>query len=135
MSSQRLRERIPDARSLGCARLEGWRLCCNKPGSDGSGKANLVADAAAVTWGVLFTFDVVHWPTLDRFEPGYERVVCRVIDSAERSRPAQVYLSSADGAQRPVVGGYRDHLLAGAREHGLPDDYIAMLGRVPIRSD
>ena len=42
MSSARLVERVPGARTLGPAQLEQWRLLCTKPGADGSGKVNLI---------------------------------------------------------------------------------------------
>ena len=64
MSSLRLRERIPSARSLGAARLAGWRLAPNKRGRDGSGKANLVVDANSVVWGVLYQLVAADWPRL-----------------------------------------------------------------------
>ena len=78
MSTRRLLSRVPDARTLGRARLAGMRLVCNKPGRDGSGKANLVEDAGAHVWGVLYDIHVDHWALLDRHEPGYARETARV---------------------------------------------------------
>jgi hypothetical protein len=65
MSSGRLR---PGAVPAGAARLEGYRLRCNKRGRDGSGKAE--------AWGVLFWLPDPDWEALDRFE---SRQVCHVL--------------------------------------------------------
>ena len=54
MSSERLGDRIAIARAIGPARIDAYRLRCNKRGADGSGKANLVIDASSHAWGVLF---------------------------------------------------------------------------------
>ena len=68
MSSARLRDRIPDAQSIGRAHWPGMRLAFNKVGVDGSGKANLVADPGSVAWGVLFKIPGDAWAILDAFE-------------------------------------------------------------------
>ena len=73
MSSNRLRARVPEARTIGRAHLNGWRLAFNKPGRDGTGKANLVASAHSTSWGALYEIPSEAWEQLDSFEPGYER--------------------------------------------------------------
>jgi hypothetical protein len=132
MSSLRLRERLPTARSLGAARLPGWRLAPNKPGKDGSGKANLVADPGAAVWGVLYELIAADWPTLDRFEPGYTRLPQPIEDGRSRLQRAQVYVFTQHGPDLAMHHWYREHLLQGAREHALPTDYITALETLPV---
>jgi len=127
MSSLRLRERIPSARSLGAAQLAGWRLAPNKPGRDGTGKANLVADANTLVWGVLYELGPADWPTLDRYEPGYIRISQSLVESGELTRRAEVYVFERPGPDLPMHDWYREHLVEGAREHALPADYVAAL--------
>ncbi len=62
MTSARLRARIPSARSVGAARIDGRRLVCNKRGRDGSGKANLCASPGGEAWGVVYEVDAADWP-------------------------------------------------------------------------
>lgn len=133
MSSLRLRERAPGARPLGAARIAGWRVASNKPGADGTGKANLVADAAAEAWGVLYELHPEHWTLLDRLEPGYTRMEHTVIDLTGRAQTAQLYLWTEPTPELPMHGWYRDHLLVGAREHDFPQDYIQALEALWVR--
>lgn len=133
MSSARLQARVPGARSLGRARLEKWRLRCTKPGADGSGKANLIEDPKAVTWGVLYAFESHDWTRLDAFEPGYERTEHTVLDASGTTLRAQLYLFRKTTQELPMAAWYREQLLAGAREHGLPADYVALLEALPTR--
>jgi gamma-glutamylcyclotransferase len=130
MSTRRLRARIPEATALGRGRLEGWRLACNKHGRDGSGKANLISEEASLVWGVLFSIPKSEWPTLDRFEWGYERRTYSVSRDDGRVEQALAYLADPTGPTglelRPH-GWYLDHLLEGAREHSLPEAYIREL--------
>lgn len=130
MSTARLQERIPEARPLGRARFDGVRLDFNKVGVDGSGKANLCPQVDAIAWGVLFAVRTEDWLTLDRFEPGYERQHCQLtLDSGEAIQ-AQIYLAIGELTPTPPHDWYREHLLTGAREHGLPKDVIAEITRL-----
>ncbi len=124
MCSQRLLARVPSARVLGRAVCAGYRLVCNKPSRDGSGKANLVEARGTAAWGVLYRIDLEHWETLDVFEPDYTRHVCsvRLDDGAQVT--AGVYTWLGEAPARAAYDWYREHLLRGAREHGLPRDAI-----------
>ncbi len=125
MSTARLRARIPTAAPVGAARIDGYRLVCNKRGKDGSGKANLVSTAGDVAWGVLFRIDVHDWHALDRFEWGYERSSCRVFFPGGERCDAELYLAlSPEQREIPPFDWYREHCLEGAREHDLPAQAI-----------
>ncbi len=127
MSRARLRARIPAAESLGPACLRGRRLSYNKRGVDGTGKANLVVAAGVLAWGVLYRLRDEDWRALDAFEPGYLRSIVGVYAckseteiAPARGRSAQIYLAHEVGRAVRPADWYRDHLLAGAREHDLP---------------
>lgn len=120
MSTARLQERIPGAVPHGAAAIAGHRLVCNKRGKDGSGKANLDPTGGHTAWGVLFEVEAAVWERLDRFEWGYERLVCAV-EIGGVTHEAQLYLAlSPDSAAIPPFDWYRDHCLRGAIEHKLP---------------
>ncbi len=124
MSTARLRARIPTAAPVGAARIDGYRLICNKRGKDGSGKANLVTTPDGEAWGVLFRIEAGDWRALDRYEWGYERRPCRVVATRE-SCSAQLYLALApESREIPPFDWYRSHCLDGAREHALPAQVI-----------
>ncbi len=129
MSRARLATRVSAAEALGPAHVSDWRLAFNKPGRDGTGKANLVPAAGARTWGVAWSLPEDAWPVLDGFEADYERAVFRLLRADGRELHAHVYLYEcpADAPSIPPSREYVDHLVGGATEHGLPEDYIATL--------
>jgi gamma-glutamylcyclotransferase (GGCT)/AIG2-like uncharacterized protein YtfP len=127
MSSRRLQERVGSARALGPARLAGMAWRCNKRGADGTAKANLVAEAGAETWGVLFEFEPAAWALLDRAEGGYRRIPVRVETRAGEWIEAETYVSDRL-VDVPPAPDYARWILEGAREHGLPAAWIVALG-------
>jgi hypothetical protein len=133
MSSRRLGTRITPAAKHGAARLPDWRLVFNKPGRDGSGKANLVEQPGAESWGVVWEVSETDWPTLDAYEPGYRRDPCRVFDRTGGVLDAHVYLHLASGPDLMPWRWYLEHLLEGAREHDLPVSLIAEIARTKTR--
>ena len=130
--SARLRERAPSARALGAARLEGFRLCLDKLANDGSGKLNLARDAAAAVWGVVFRIDGTDLATLDGFEPGYSQICVEVHLRGSGPLEARTFLSELRAQGLRAQPWYRALALAGAREHGLPADWIELLERLPL---
>ena len=135
MSSIRLRERVPAAHALGRAQLEGFRLAWNKPGRDGSGKANILLAEASITWGVLYALPLSAWAGLDRIEGDYTRETHLVLDWRGERAAAQLYRwhGAPDLPDLAPHDWYRDHLLEGAREHDLPEEVIESLSRISGR--
>lgn len=131
MSSARLQERIAAARPLGRAQLAGFRLAWNKPGRDGSGKANIVLAEAEIVWGVLYEFPPSAWRALDRIERDYAREAHWVLDRRDERINAHVYRWHCEPSVPDLTphDWYRNHLLEGAREHELPQDVIDALSR------
>ena len=132
LASRRMRERVPDARPGGRARLAGFRLVSDKPGRDGSAKLNLVRDAGACVWGALWALQQRDLLVLDRIEGGYERVAVTV-DGDGGPLAATTYVSPLRGADAPLAGAYKALVVEGAREHGLPAEWLARLEALPER--
>lgn len=126
MSSERLRARVGPAVSLGAVRIDHYDLAFNKPGSDGTGKANLVPRTGEQAWGVAWELDDSSWTTLDRFEPRYERALFRLETASGASLEATAYVfeGPADSPHIAPAAAYVQHLVAGAIEHALPADYV-----------
>jgi gamma-glutamylcyclotransferase (GGCT)/AIG2-like uncharacterized protein YtfP len=137
MLRARLGARTPSAVSLGRGRLQGHALAWHKPGADGSGKCDIVPQAGAHVWGVLYRMTAEDKQRLDEIEDvgrGYEdELVPIVLDDgivethAYRATTADPTLSPFDWYHAIVV--------AGAREHGLPRDYVAGIEAVWARPD
>ena len=129
----RLRERAPSARALGAARLDGFRLCLDKLSLDGSGKVNLARDASAHVWGVVFRLAASEIARLDGFEPGYARIPVSVTLRDGGVCEAQTFISDERARGLRAAPAYKALIVSGAREHGLPGEWIELLERLPLR--
>ena len=131
MSTARLRERMPSCKALGIATLPGHALHFHKRSADKSGKCNAFAsgnDSSVI--GVLFSFDPAERARLDEAEgvgSGYEHAMVTVINDKGRRRKVLTYLATPDYIDDSLkpYSWYKDFVLSGGREHGLPPEYIA----------
>lgn len=140
MSTRRLRQRVSSARVIDAVRLPGHRLAWHKKGSDGSGKCDIAGAAAQdVVYGVLYEIDEAHKPRLDRVEGlgwgyGQKDVDVWLLGRGEMITALTYYALRIDATYLPY-DWYRDHVLIGAREHGLPEHYVRMIENVPTFED
>jgi hypothetical protein len=127
MSTARLVARVQGVRAVGAGRLHDHRLVFDKPGRDGTAKANVRPASGAIVHGVVWEIEAAEITVLDRFEPGYERsrLEIRLDESATLS--AWTYVYSRERVDSSPSRDYVDHLIEGAREHALPGDLLAYL--------
>lgn len=130
MSTARLRKRMPSCKPLGTATLPAHALRFHKQSKDKSGKCNAFhtgSDGKVI--GVLYSFDPAERAILDKAEGvgnGYEHQVVTVINSEGHRQKVLTYLATADAINDDLkpYGWYKEFVLSGAREHGLPVEYI-----------
>ena len=139
MLVRRLRDRTPSAAPRGVATLKGHRLAFHKRGADGSGKADARATGSVQdrVYGVVFRVDVAELTDLDGFERGYARRWVRVSMSGAGTTRAFCYEAletHVEPGLRPF-DWYRDIVVTGAREHGLPSGYVRSLIEHPTIAD
>jgi cation transport regulator ChaC len=140
MSVPRLRHRVPSAHALSAAMLHGHRLAFHKAGRDGSAKCDAAPGRCVQEhlYGVVYRIDPQERPLLDAAEGlgnGYEekRVSVRCLDGPEVE--AFTYCAThIDPSLRPFPW-YLEHVIRGARAHGLPPSYIAMITGVQTTAD
>ncbi len=132
LCSPRMRERVPSARARGVAQLEGRRLALDKPGRDGTAKANLHVAPGWSVWGVVYALDAAHWPALDACERGYRRIEVAVRLAGASTRVA-TYTSDLATDDPIASRAYKRLLIEGAREHGLPAHWLTLLEALPER--
>jgi gamma-glutamylcyclotransferase len=130
----RMRERVASARVVGPARVAGYRLALDKRGADGSGKANLVPDAGAGVWGVVYAIAAGDWTRLDACEPGYARIEVEA-RTPQRPLAAWTYRARILTDDPVAFDWYKRLIVEGAREHGLPEEWLETLAGLPERSD
>jgi hypothetical protein len=144
MLTARLHKRCPSARSLGKAVAPGFILRFWKRSKDGSAKATLVKtdEAEKRAYGVLFEIAQSERTRLDKSEgagQGYNRddafPVLRV--AGGKRAIVSTYQATPRACDKNLVpyDWYRDLILAGALQHGLPDAYVAELRKAVVRPD
>jgi len=126
------------------ARVRTWRVVFDKPPllPLGESFANLVPDPAGEALGVVFEIDAVDITHIDFTEGvligNYRRIEIAaepLVTDAPESLMAHTLVSERrDPTLRPSER-YMALLIAGAREHGLPEEYVAALERVPARPE
>ena len=142
MALERLKARIPSARLYHNARLPGHELKFHKKGADGSAKCDVVVSDTAhhAVHGVLFEFDLNEKPILDMFEgPRYESHSVELMTDRDQVIEAFLYvvankIAHTDQQLKPFHW-YKHHVLYGARQAALPQDYIARIAAVEAQQD
>lgn len=135
----RLRHRVPGVEPLGAARLSRFGLRWHKRSRDGSGKCSIEPSGDEVVHGGLFRIPTAERVLLDRVEElgaGYDHADVTV-DAESGPVPAFTYVATAgarDDAVRPFTW-YRDFVVAGAGQLGLPETYVARLRAVAADPD
>lgn len=133
MSSARLQNRAPSAQATGRAKLYDRRLVFNKASNDGSTKANIEYSPGDVVWGVLYELDEKDLQKVDAAEGGYKRIEVEVIIDSGDTVKAFSYVSTNIMTGCIPLDWYIDYILAGAKEHGLPQQYINELQRIQVK--
>ncbi|WP_372879732.1 gamma-glutamylcyclotransferase family protein [Spongiibacter marinus] len=129
MSLSRLRGRVPSAEALGCFTLNHHDLRFHKASKDGSGKCDafFTSDPESVMYGVLFKIDPAEKSALDKAEGlgyGYEKKEVTVSSPDGTSVAATTYIATKIDKKLKPYSWYVNHVLVGANEASLPQDYI-----------
>jgi gamma-glutamylcyclotransferase len=138
LSTEQKESRTGTIRDVKVARLDGYRITFDKRGSDGTGKANIVRDAARVVWGVVYRCSPATLDEMDYYEGvaggHYVRTAVVVHSSPAMGIEAVTYVAGDSFRDDSLVpsGKYLKTILRGARQHGLPQDYILEIKRAAL---
>lgn len=139
MLSTRLLARTPSAAYRGNAVLRGYELRWHMASVDGSGKCDMVTSdhPEAFVAGVLYEIALSEKPSLDQAETlgvGYSDHLLHV-ETPTGPCGAWAYIGLKVEPGLEPYDWYHAIVVAGAREHGLPAKYIAMLEAAPRKPD
>lgn len=129
MSLPRLQQRVPSAIRIGFFTLKSHDLRFHKASKDGSGKCDAFfsGDDSDFVIGALFEICDSEKKALDRAEglgDGYnEKQVLVVNESGEEIKAVTYYATKIDETLKPY-SWYKNHVLHGAKESQLPEQYI-----------
>jgi gamma-glutamylcyclotransferase (GGCT)/AIG2-like uncharacterized protein YtfP len=130
---RRFRRRCPGAAVVGRARLPDYRLAFTRYSrAEKGGVADIVAHPGAEVWGALYQIDESCFRALDEYEGApraYRREAVVVIDDAGVERAALAYIANKTGDFAPSRE-YLAQIARGARDHGLPDEYVRRIEEV-----
>jgi len=133
MSSRQMATRIGEYKNLGRGKLSGWRIAFNKRSEDDSAKANIVEDPDSMVWGVLYDISATDIANLDSWEPGYSRISVPIILNSGEKLEAACYVTREVEEGLAPSHQYLDTILEGAKENGIPLEYIAILKGFRVR--
>jgi gamma-glutamylcyclotransferase len=139
--AERLLARVPQARFVGICWLIGWRFALNIRSEDGSAKANAIHTGRLedVLHGALYELDDAGKAVLDRFEDvgGSYRIEDATAETAGGPREVHLYAGNASRfvENLPPYDWYLGFILAGARQRGLPVEFIKWLEAVRVIPD
>jgi len=132
----RLGARLGGIRALGRIALPGWELQFHKSGGDGSGKCDLVASPGGHAFGAIYEISVADRVRLDTIEGvghGYRGTTIEI------TAIGQVYVYLAEDThinpELQPFDWYHGFVVAGARHHGFPADYIAAIESITPTRD
>lgn len=114
-------------------RLPGYAFSFTKRADDNTAYANIEPDATGTVWGVAYLCDGAAMKVLDRCEGvaggHYRRIQVQVFPEEGPPLPAIAYVASDRYRCPPTPprAAYRDAILTGAWQHGLPPEYIRRL--------
>jgi len=141
MALARIRSRLPSVRRVGPAWLPGYQLLFNVASSlDGSAKCNAEPSGNPMhqVLGVLFLIDPNDKPVLDRYEGvGVEYRDEKVLVMLESggTEEALIYLGETLTGSLLPFDWYKEHVVRGALENGLPDGYVSRIESVASIAD
>jgi hypothetical protein len=140
LSTLRLCTRVYSAQLVGKGQLLGHQLLFHKIGRDGSAKCNAYYTGREkdILPGTIYKIDPKHKINLDRAEglgKGYEIKDVRILMTDGRLIEAFTYFATRIASDIKPFNWYREHVLAGAREHSFPDHYINKIASVRVEED
>jgi cation transport regulator ChaC len=130
MDPAQMRERCPDARAIGVARLADWRLTFTRDSPAwGGGVGHIEPAPGDEVWGVLWDASDSDVSSLDRYEGVAAGAYVRdsvTVSCDGRAVDALVYLAVPRGFKAPSKR-YVSALVRGGEAHALPPEYIDRL--------
>lgn len=139
MLTRRLSERVPSARPVTVAILSGYELRWHKVSQDRSGKCDVVkVDTPQAKFvGVVHEILVSEKADLDAAEGlgnGYAEKQVTLEAEGGEVQAQTYYATNVESSQVPYTW-YKALVLAGARQHGLPEEYISAIEAVAAKAD
>lgn len=131
-----MREWCPDYKLIGVGELRAWALAFTRLSERwGAGVADIIPQDNITVWGGLYQISETDLASLDIKEGNgkhYQRIECTVL-VGKQPYPAYSYVVIEKAPTPiPTSHAYRDTMLTGAKELGLPAEYITKIENLPL---
>lgn len=141
LNSAQMRQRCSNHRVVGVARLPGYRIGFYGHSAKWDGAVEtIVRHAQSEVWGVLYQLDAADWEQLDNYQDAradglgtYFHYPVEVLDLQQAVKVAITYRKDMLGKTERPSTEYLNMIIQGAREHGLPENYVEELSRIPTK--
>lgn len=139
MFSRKVQDVAPSAIAIDIGFVQGRRFTFGKVSRDGSGKCDIEAtnNPNNRVYGVLYKINVKDKSSLNNAEglgTGYSEANVQVATSTG-NHPAATYVASYKEAMLRPYQWYKALVIAGAVEHGLPNEYVEWLRTFEAQPD
>ena len=140
MSIRRFSERVRASEQHCVAVLHGYCLEFHKRSFDGSAKCGIVktGNLADEVYGVVYAFDAEQLANLDLAEGNGYSYIRRTIEvdiGGGKLLPTECYFATDPTPGIVPFTWYREHVLIGARQAGLPEWYVAQVATIECQED
>jgi gamma-glutamylcyclotransferase (GGCT)/AIG2-like uncharacterized protein YtfP len=132
LSAHVMATRCPDAVAVAAGSVTGWELTFRRRSLRWGGHAaDLRPHHHGVTWGVVWRVSPAGWRSLDRYEAAYRRETV-VVATPGGSLEAVTYLLSVPDEEGLPAAAYKEAMVDGARQHGVPDRWCRSLSTLDV---
>ncbi len=140
MATKRIGRRVASAQVIETCLLKQHDLRFHKKGKDNSAKCDAFYTGMSrdFIWGVLYWMDPKHKPALDHAEGrgnGYEVKIVSVTGVNGHFHRALTYYATHIEPSLKPYNWYKNHVMTGALEAGLCENYIDRIRRVESIAD
>ncbi len=141
MCFRRFHQRVPSGIFETIATIRGFDLRFHVKDDDGSGKCNAIytGNDEDFVMGVVYDIEATEKHLLDKAEDLGIEYKERETIAETKDGTVEVFLytaiSDVINDQTIPFDWYKNFVVYGAREHGLPADYIRMLEGIPVKYD
>lgn len=140
MHHNRIKQRVPSVRFIEPAMLVGYDLRYHKESMDGSRKcdAYYTGNQSDIVHGGIFELDADEIQFLDQAEGlgfAYDKKRVDLVNYKNKKEAAFLYYAMSHVDGMVPYDWYHAFVLEGAKQCGLADEYIEMLGRVKTKPD
>jgi gamma-glutamylcyclotransferase len=128
---KQMQNRVGEMREPQVCRLADYRFAFNKRKGNGPIYANIVKQPGSTVWGVIYRCSEQAMRKLDQYEGigHYHRQPVDVVDCSGATIRAVAYVANDDCIcpDGKPSDEYLHRIITGAKEHGLPADYVAAI--------